>query len=120
VEGRQRRALDGAAIWSEEAMDAARGKVRARRTAAKLASLMLGEDAATNLCTARDAPGELCNMIAGNFKAKISNLADHCLLSLPTVISGEDYSTTEPSDGFIVAVFFDGEAICVELVTQIA
>jgi chemotaxis protein CheX len=91
-----------------------------RTTAAKLASLMMGEDAAANPSTARDALGELCNMIAGNFKAKISNLADHCLLSVPTVISGEDYSmeTTEPSDGFIVSLVFDGEPIWVELITH--
>src|SRR5271154_1170832 len=39
-----------------------------RATAGKLASLMLGGDAASNPSLARDALGELCNMVAGNFK----------------------------------------------------
>jgi CheY-specific phosphatase CheX len=38
-----------------------------------------------------DAMAEICNMVAGNFKSKISNLAEHCQLSVPTVIRGEDY-----------------------------
>ena len=35
--------------------------------------------------------GELRNMIAGNFKLKVTSLADHCMLSVPTVITGDDY-----------------------------
>jgi chemotaxis protein CheX len=91
-----------------------------RATALRFASLMLGGDAATNPSTARDALGELCNMIAGNFKAKISNLADHCMLSVPTVITGEDYSmeTVEPADGATVALLFEGEPLWVSLITH--
>jgi len=87
-------------------------------TAAKFASLMLGEDAASATSTTRDALGELCNMIAGNFKAKVSNLADHCMLSVPTVICGEDYamSPLEPSDGITLALTFDGEPLWVSLI----
>ena len=89
-----------------------------KATAVKLASLMLGGDAASNPSTARDALGELCNMIAGNFKAKISNLADHCMLSVPTVITGDDYSmdATEPSEGVMVALAYDGEPIWIGLI----
>jgi len=39
-----------------------------------------------------DALGEVCNMIAGNFKNKIPGLSEGCLLSPPTVITGNDYS----------------------------
>ena len=87
-------------------------------TAAKFASLMLGEDAASNPSSARDALGELCNMIAGNFKSKISTLGDHCMLSVPTVITGEDYSldTAEPSEGLSVILMFNGEPIWVSLI----
>jgi chemotaxis protein CheX len=69
--------------------------------ASKFASLMLGGSAGSSQSTIRDALGELCNMIAGNFKAKISNLADSCVLSVPTVITGDDYSMSalEPSEG---------------------
>jgi len=34
-----------------------------------------------------DALGEVCNMIAGNFKNKISGLSEGCMLSVPTVIT---------------------------------
>lgn len=87
-------------------------------TAVKFTSLMVGEEAASNPSTARDALGELCNMIAGNFKSKISNLADHCMLSVPTVITGEDYSmeTVDPTEGVTVALTFDGEPIWVALI----
>jgi len=83
----------------------------------KLGSLMLGGDAASSPSIARDALGELCNMVAGNFKAKISNLADHCMLSVPTVITGEDYSmeTVEPNEGLTVALTLEGEPIWVAL-----
>jgi chemotaxis protein CheX len=39
-----------------------------------------------------DALGEVANMIAGNFKNKIEGLADQCMLSVPTVITGADYA----------------------------
>jgi chemotaxis protein CheX len=91
-----------------------------RKTAVKLASLMLGGNAAFTFSTARDALGELCNMIAGNFKAKVSDLADHCMLSVPTVISGEDYSMepAEPTEGVTVGFIFDGEPLWVSLITH--
>jgi chemotaxis protein CheX len=89
-----------------------------RATSVKFASLMLGGDAASNPSTARDALGELCNMIAGNFKGKVSSLSDHCMLSVPTVITGEDYSmsTTEPSDGISVTLSFNGEPVWLSLI----
>ena len=85
--------------------------------AAKLASLLLGGEAVSNRAMIADALGELCNMVAGNFKAKINTLADHCLLSVPTVISGSDYSmhTSEPTDGAQVLLNYEGEMIWVML-----
>jgi chemotaxis protein CheX len=38
-----------------------------------------------------DALGEICNMVAGNFKNKVPGLGDGCMLSPPTVITGSDY-----------------------------
>jgi chemotaxis protein CheX len=86
-----------------------------RGTAVKLASLMLGE--ASTPSTSRDALGELCNMIAGNFKSKVENLADHCMLSVPTVITGDNYSMemVEPNSGVTVALNFEGEPVWVTL-----
>jgi chemotaxis protein CheX len=91
-----------------------------RETAMKFASLMLGGDPASQPSTARDALEELCNMIAGNFKAKVGNLADHCMLSVPTVIAGDDYEmeTLDPGQSVTLALTFDSEPIWVTLVTH--
>jgi chemotaxis protein CheX len=66
-------------------------------TAALMASKMLGIDADKVGPEVCDAFGEVCNMVAGNFKNKISGLGDGCMLSVPTVITGEDYSLHAPS-----------------------
>ena len=58
--------------------------------AAKIASRMLSvpiAEASPHQC---DAIGEICNMAAGNFKAKIG-LEDKCMLSVPSVITGGNY-----------------------------
>jgi chemotaxis protein CheX len=89
-------------------------------TAGKLAGHMLGDEAATNPSMISDAMGELCNMVAGNFKSKISQLADHCMLSVPTVIWGEDYvlQTPPPNEGFQTVQFFESEPVWFTLITQ--
>jgi chemotaxis protein CheX len=89
-----------------------------REASAKFASLMLGGDAASNPSTAKDALGELCNMVAGNFKGKVSTLADQCMLSVPTVITGEDYSLSplDPAEGVTIALIYDGEPIWISLI----
>ncbi|MCZ6515716.1 MAG: chemotaxis protein CheX [Acidobacteria bacterium] len=61
------------------------------RAAAGIAEKMLGTKVAENDQSSADAVGEVCNMIAGNFKSKISGLAESCMLSVPTVISGSNY-----------------------------
>lgn len=88
--------------------------------AAKLASLMLGDSSDSNSSAASDALGELCNMVAGNFKAKISGLADHCMLSVPTVITGEDYSMEpqEPSETITANVMLEGNPISISLIVH--
>ncbi|MGB2603486.1 MAG: chemotaxis protein CheX [Candidatus Sulfotelmatobacter sp.] len=58
--------------------------------ATMIASRMLGvpaNEAAAQKC---DAVGEICNMVAGYFKAKIG-LGDRCVLSVPTVVAGKNY-----------------------------
>jgi chemotaxis protein CheX len=88
-----------------------------RDTGGKLAALMLGGDAASQSAMIADAVGELCNMVAGNFKAKIASLADQCVLSVPTVVTGEDYAmqTSEPTEGFNLKLDYEGVAIWVSL-----
>jgi chemotaxis protein CheX len=89
-------------------------------TAIKLASKMAGDEAAKDPNIVGDAMGELCNMVAGNFKAKITSLADHCMLSVPTVISGDNYimQAAEPSEALQVALNLDNSPIRISLITQ--
>lgn len=69
------------------------------RTAEKIAGRMLGSVGAVNPSDVPDAIAEVCNMVAGNFKSKITQLAEHCMLSVPTVIRGDDYEMVTMSDG---------------------
>lgn len=58
--------------------------------AAAIASGMLGISIAEAAAQQCDAIGEMCNIIAGQFKAKIG-LEGKCMLSVPTVIKGGNY-----------------------------
>jgi chemotaxis protein CheX len=62
------------------------------KSAAVMTSKMLSIDVTAVGEETSDALGEICNMVAGNFKNKISGLGDGCMLSPPTVITGNDYS----------------------------
>ena len=84
----------------------------AGKTAIAVASKMLGTTVKETDDRAGDALGEICNMIAGNFKHKISELTDDCALSPPTVVIGRDYRLYRRSAGaessFQVTFAFDG------------
>jgi chemotaxis protein CheX len=84
----------------------------------KLAARMLNNDGAANSASVGDALGELCNIVAGNFKSKIAGLNDRCMLSVPTVVSGEDYvlQAVRFNEGFSVALSLDGASLWVSLV----
>jgi chemotaxis protein CheX len=64
-----------------------------------------------------DALGEVCNMVAGNFKNKISGLGDGCMLSPPTVVTGSDYSMRSLADSPAVelSLLFEGMPIVISL-----
>lgn len=86
------------------------------KAALNMAGAMLGvEEVAED--EVRDALGEVCNMVAGNFKAKISGLADGCSLSVPTVITGADYQLHPLADGerVIVSFSFKDEPVWIAL-----
>jgi chemotaxis protein CheX len=87
-------------------------------TAMKLAARMLDGEAAANPATVGDALGELCNMVAGNFKSKVSGLNDRCMLSVPTVISGEDYvlQAVSSNEGFSLALSLEGSPVWFSLI----
>jgi chemotaxis protein CheX len=69
-----------------------------RKAAALMTSKMLGVTLDQIGSEAADALGEVCNMVAGNFKNKIAGLAESCMLSPPTVITGSDYTLRSQAD----------------------
>jgi chemotaxis protein CheX len=86
------------------------------KSAARMAALMLGTDAEEDGPEVWDAIGEVCNMVAGNFKNKISGLGDGCMLSVPTVISGQDYSLRcLAAEEIHTTVLFEGEPLILTL-----
>ena len=72
-----------------------------RKTARALAMCMLGPEIADSEEQVSDALGEICNMIAGNFKNKLSG-SHGCMLSVPTVIKGEEYTFYSLADGAVI------------------
>ncbi|MGO9649954.1 MAG: chemotaxis protein CheX [Terriglobales bacterium] len=68
------------------------------KAAALITSKMLGVDVDKVGAEMTDAMGEIANMVAGNFKNKISGLGDSCMLSPPTVITGSDYDMHSLAD----------------------
>lgn len=88
-------------------------------SAAGIASKMLGEPEQSIACVEQqlDALGEICNMVAGNFKARVEGLQEKCMLSVPTVITGQDYCLHSLADnaGIEVALLFQGKTIILRL-----
>jgi chemotaxis protein CheX len=68
------------------------------KAAALMTSKMLGVALDKIGSEVADALGEVCNMVAGNFKNKIAGLAEGCMLSPPTVITGSDYTLRSQAD----------------------
>ncbi len=87
------------------------------KSAALMASKMLGVDVDKVGPEVSDALGEVCNMVAGNFKNKIAGLAEGCMLSPPTVITGNDYDMHSMSDSptLEVRMLFESLPIVISL-----
>jgi chemotaxis protein CheX len=86
-------------------------------SACRLASRMLQVDTHEFNDQALDAIGEICNMVAGNLKAKLPGVGDKCNISTPTIISGSDYHLHQPprTEHFAICLDFDGSPIWVTL-----
>jgi chemotaxis protein CheX len=86
-------------------------------TAALMASKMLGVEPQEADQQLWDATGENCNMVAGNFKNKVTGLSDKCMLSVPTVITGGDYTFHSLADAgtLEVTMTFEKHPIVVAL-----
>lgn len=69
-----------------------------------IAAKMLGVPVEEADESMRDAVAEIVNMVAGNFKSKISG-SNHCMISIPTVITGADYQLRSLDVGEIVRLF---------------
>jgi len=54
-------------------------------------------------------------MIAGNFKNKLAD--ERCMLSVPTVVTGEEYSFRSMADGMVMetVISFEGAPVLVRL-----
>jgi chemotaxis protein CheX len=86
------------------------------KSAGRMASRMLGIDAEKAGLEMWDAVGEICNMVAGNFKNKITGLGDGCMLSVPTVITGTEYSLhSMVNDEMHAILLFEGEPVMLAL-----
>jgi len=86
-------------------------------SAAQVAGKMLGAEEEVSAECIRDALGEICNMVAGSFKAQVSDVAAQCMLSVPTVVSGKDYELYPLVDGLRIQVSkaFEGALVWMTL-----
>ena len=89
------------------------------KTARQVAKCMLGEMADSEQQVA-DALGEVCNMITGNFKNKLAGADERCMLSVPTVISGQEYNFRSMADGnsMDTVLLFQGAPVAIRLQLQ--
>ena len=63
-----------------------------------------------------DALGEICNIVAGYFKAKIG-CGESCVLSVPTVVVGTNYRICSPREDLRIKVplLFQDESVLISL-----
>jgi len=87
------------------------------KSAVLMASKMLGVQAVDGSREVSDALGEVCNMVAGNFKNKIPGLGDGCMLSVPIVITGKNYSTHSLGNSAVLdlRLLFEGAPFFIRL-----
>ncbi len=90
-----------------------------RKTAQAVAKSMLGPEITESEEQISDALGEICNMVAGTFKNKLSTADRSCMLSVPTVIKGEEFSFRSLADGAVIETVMlfgtDPLSICLQL-----
>jgi len=89
------------------------------QAAALMASMMLGTKVGEGDQQLWDATGEICNMVAGNFKNKLSGVSDSCMLSVPTVITGDDYTFHSLADGGELEIHLSFENMPIVVALQV-
>ncbi len=87
-------------------------------TARQIAARMTGMEFDAIDDTVKDGIGEICNMLAGAWKGKVPELAAHCGLSVPAVITGRDYTLHVQAPEFQLhhAYGFEGQRFAVTIV----
>jgi chemotaxis protein CheX len=85
-----------------------------------IAAKMLGGDVIPEKAACQDAIGEIANMVAGNFKAKVASLVDGCALSVPTIVTGEDYEVRQVGKGERIEICVDCEGRPIWLTLEIS
>ncbi len=87
------------------------------QTATLIATRMLGPEPVNVEGQVCDGLGEICNMIAGNFKNKLTGIDGRCLLSVPTVITGRAYQlhSLTGGDRLEIVLLLEGLPVVVRL-----
>ncbi len=87
------------------------------QSATQIAARMLGADFTHIEGQVWDAIGEICNMIAGNFKNKLTGLDGFCLLSVPAVVTGRAYRfhSLAGGDSLETVLLFEGAPLVIRL-----
>lgn len=88
--------------------------------ASYVAMKMLGGVEPPAKAASEDAIGEIANMVAGNFKSKIATLGDGCVLSVPTIVSGEDYEVRQVGKGERIEVCLNTGSHAIWLTLEIS
>ena len=91
-------------------------------SAVRIASKMLGLSLEKPDAQTPDALGELCNMIAGNFKHKLSGRNAHCAMTTPSVVTGKDYrihrQESKARESLHLTLTFEGAPVYISLEVQ--
>jgi chemotaxis protein CheX len=91
-------------------------------SAVRIASKMLGLSLHKPDSETADALGEICNMIAGNFKHKLSGPNAHCAMTTPSVVTGKDYRIhrreSQARESLHITLTFEGAPIYISLEVQ--
>ncbi|MGH9344826.1 MAG: chemotaxis protein CheX [Terriglobia bacterium] len=89
-------------------------------SAAHLAMRMLGSDAPESEENAKDALGEVCNMIAGSIKSRLTRSEDLCKISVPMIISGRNYHvhTLVSGERYELQLDYEGQPVSISMEIQ--
>lgn len=91
-----------------------------QKAATLLSSQMLGVSLQEAEAQKTDAVGEMCNIIAGSFKAKIGR-GENCSLSIPMILAGTNFQihSTGRTWSLGFPLYYEGESIWIALDVKI-